>query len=295
MFTPLLSFLRHRNWLIFVLSILPVIIYIKVFQSIALNVNYVAFDDILILGIIPGFADASWAERWLRLSELFPEHRLVFSRSVILFLYNTFGKINLVWLMAIANLCWGFCVVIFYRVFVRTKLSLWYFLPIPWLWFNIQSFENIFWGVSSLCNFGVIFFVLLSLYFSIYHKDQIVFSLLFAVIATFSYGNGMFVFPVIGLIYLLTGRLKSFLVTTGVAVVIGVIYFFDFAPITQSLDFSDPKQLKDGFFGFFGFLGSLATLSAYDTPIFMFYAGVAAGMFMIAVFLFIAETICSAR
>lgn len=287
MFTPLPSFLRHRNWLIFLLSILPVIIYIIVFQSIALNVNYVAFDDILILGIIPGFAEASWTERWARLSELFPEHRLVFSRSVILFLYNIFGKLNLVWLMAIANLCWGFCVVIFYRVFVRTELSLWYFLPIPWLWFNIQSFENIFWGVSSLCNFGVIFFVLITLYFTVYHKDRIIFSLLFAAIATFSYGNGMFVFPVIGLIHLLTNRLRSFLITMGVAVVIGVVYFFDFAPITQSLNFTDPKQLRDGFFGFFGFLGSLATLSAYDIPVFMFYTGVIAGMFLIAVFLFL--------
>jgi hypothetical protein len=289
MVTPLRSSLRHKRWFILVLSILPVVLYITVFQSVALNVNYVAFDDILILGIIPGFSEASWAERWLRLSELFPEHRLVFSRSVILLLYNMFGKVNLVWLMIIGNLCWGLCAVVFYRVFVRTKLSLWYFLPIPWLWFNIQSFENIFWGVSSLCNFGVLFFILSAIYFSVYHKDQIILSLLFAVAASFTYGNGIFVFPVIGLINLLTGRPKSFLITAGVATVTAVIYFFNFSPITQSLNFSDPNQLKEGFLGFFGFLGSLATLSAADTPVFMLYAAVVAGMLVVAAFLFLVQ------
>ncbi len=96
---------------------IPILIYIWVFKSIALNVNYVAFDDILILGIIPEFENATWPERWKLLTTLFPEHRLVFSRSVILLCYDIFGKVNLVWLMIIANICWGLCAVIFYKAF----------------------------------------------------------------------------------------------------------------------------------------------------------------------------------
>ena len=104
MILSLLNFFKNKTWLALLLCILPVIIYIWVFKSIALNVNYVAFDDILILGVIPGFDDASWAVKWKRLTELFPEHRLVFSRSVILLLHQLFGKINLVWAMSIGNL-----------------------------------------------------------------------------------------------------------------------------------------------------------------------------------------------
>jgi len=287
MILPFLNFFKNKTWLALLLCILPVIIYIWVFKAIALNVNYVAFDDILILGVIPGFEDASWAVKWKRLTELFPEHRLVFSRSVILLLHHLFGKINLVWAMSIANLCWAGCAVVFYQVFRKTKSSLWYFVPIVWLWFNIQSFENIFWGVSSLCNFGVLLFVFISFYLAVYYPEKIFYSLLFAVAATFTYGNGLMSFPVIAVICLFSGKRTAFLLTIATAALIAVVYFIDFKPITQNLDFSDPNEVREGFLGLFGFLGSIATLSAYTGKPLMLSAAVAAGMFMTATLLFL--------
>ncbi|WP_353722702.1 hypothetical protein [Dyadobacter sp. 676] len=284
MFSFFLRFVREKGWLAWLLCLIPVLIYIWVFKVIALNVNYVAFDDILILGIIPEFSKADLATKWKLLTTLFPEHRLVFSRSVILLLHKTFGTVDLVWPMIIANSCWALCALVFYRAFRHLRVSVWYFVPVMWLWFNIQSFENIFWGVSSLCNFGVILFVLCALYFAAYETRRIAISLLFAVAATFTYGNGLMVFPVIGLISLLGGYRRQFLITFATALVIAVIYFIDFTPITQNLDFSDPKQVKEGFFGFFGFIGSWATLTAYGTPISGLYAAAAMGMLMIAAF-----------
>ncbi|TDE08815.1 hypothetical protein [Dyadobacter psychrotolerans] len=287
MILSLLNFFKNKTWLDLLFCILPVIIYAWAFKSIALNVNYVAFDDILILGIIPGFEDASWAVKWKRLTELFPEHRLVFSRSVILLLQTFFGKINLIWAMSIANLCWAGCSLIFYKVFKRTQLSLWYFVPFMWLWFNFQSFENIFWGVSSLCNFGVLLFVFTALYFAVYYPGKIAIALFFAAIATFTYGNGLMAFPIIAVICLFSGRRISFFITFGVATVIAIIYFIDFTPITQNLDFSDPAEVKEGFLGIFGFLGSIATLAAYTAQPLMLSLAVATGMFMTALLLFL--------
>jgi hypothetical protein len=63
--------------------------------------------------------------------------------------------------------------------------------------------------------------------------------------------------------------------------IITFIYLIDFTPITQNLDFSNPQQVKEGFFGFFGFVGSIATLTAYSTPFFMLYLASAIGMLMI--------------
>lgn len=269
------------------LCVIPVLIYVWVFKVIALNVNYVAFDDIMILGIIPGFEHATLGEKWKQLTTLFPEHRLVFSRSVILLLHGFLGKVNLVWPMIIANICWGLCAFVFYRAFKRLKANFWYFVPVMWLWFNIQSFENIFWGVSSLCNFGVLLFILSALYFAVYHPERIAYSLLFAVAATFTYGNGLMVFPVIGFLYLLSGRRKEFVITLLTAVTIAVIYFIDFTPITQNLDFSNPKQVKEGFFGFFGFIGSIATLRAYGAPPIVLSLAVGTGMLMITTLLFL--------
>ncbi len=267
MFKAFLDFARTKTWLAILFCLIPIVIYILVFKAIALNVNYVAFDDILILGIIPGFEDASWPDRWHRLTELFPEHRLVFSRSIILLFHSIFGRINMVWPMIVANICWAGCAYVFYNVFKKLHLSLWYFVPVMWLWFNIQSFENIFWGVSSLCNYGVLIFVLSSIYFATHHPRKHYIAIIFAVIATFTYGNGLMVFPVIGLIAWLMGRKNDFFITVFVTLLIAVIYFIDFTPITQNLNFSDPKQVKEGFLGYFGFIGSIATISAYDgTP-----------------------------
>jgi len=280
-----LPILKNKTRLALLFCIIPVTAYIWFFQSIALNVNYIAFDDILILGIIPGFEESSWLVKWQRLTELFPEHRLVFSRSVILFLYSIFGKINLIWLMIIANVCWAACAFVFYKAFRKLNISLWYFVPVMWMWFNIQAFENIFWGVSSLCNFGVLLFVITALYRTIYHPKYIAFSLLLAVMATFTYGNGLMVFPVIGLLCLLTKRRRDFFITTGVAIITAAIYFINFTPITQNLDFSDPKEVKEGFFGFFGFIGSITTLSAYNGSPLMLSGAVVAGMIMIVTLL----------
>ncbi|TLU97834.1 hypothetical protein [Dyadobacter luticola] len=281
MHLPLLRSVRNNRWLVFIFCIIPVLIYIWVFNAIALNVNYVAFDDIMILGIIPEFDNATLLRRWQLLTTLFPEHRLVFSRSVILTLHTIFGQVNLVWPMIIANICWALCAVVFYKAFRKLKISRWYFVPVMWLWFNIQSFENIFWAVSSLCNFGVLLFALTALYFAVYHPQKPIYSLLFAVLATFTYGNGLMVLPVVGLTYLLAGYRKQFVITLVTTVIVALIYFIDFTPITQNLDFKNPQQVKEGFFGFFGFVGSIATLTAYNTPTFRLYLASAAGMLMI--------------
>ncbi|OJV18680.1 MAG: hypothetical protein BGO21_24480 [Dyadobacter sp. 50-39] len=282
MLSSLLRFVREKSWLAGLFCLIPVLIYLWVFKVIALNVNYVAFDDILILGIIPEFSKADLAGKWKLLTTLFPEHRLVFSRSVILLLENTFGTVNLVWPMIIANICWALCAWVFYRAFRHLRVSFWYFVPVMWLWFNIQSFENIFWGVSSLCNFGVILFVLCALYCAVYKPERIALSLFFAAAATFTYGNGLMVFPVIGLLLLLSGYRRPFFVTLATTILIAAIYFIDFTPITQNLDFRNPQQVKEGFLGFFGFIGSWATLTAYGTPSRGLYMAVATGMVMIA-------------
>lgn len=260
----LLNLARQKAWILVLFCSLPILVYFTVFWVLMLNINYVAFDDILILGVIPGFDDASWPDRWHRLTELFPEHRLVFSRSVILLFYKLFGKVNLTWLMIIANLCWVACAFIFYRAFRKTSFSLWYFVPVTWLWFNIQSYENMFWGVSSLCNFGVLLFSFAALYIASFRPHQYIFALLSSVLATFTYGNGLLVFPVIGLLSWLAGRKKAFVATILVMAIIAVIYFIDFTPNTKNLDLTNWGQVQEGIAGYFGFIGSIATIAAYD-------------------------------
>ncbi|MPR34359.1 hypothetical protein [Salmonirosea aquatica] len=283
--SPISNSLLKQTWLAVLLCMLPIGLYFGIFAELALNVNYVAFDDILILGVIPGFEEASWLERWQRLTDPFPEHRLIFSRSLVLASYYLFGKVNLVSLMVIGNLCWLGCAGVFYAVFRRLKLSLWYFVPIVWIWFTIHSFENMFWGVSSLCNFGVLFFAMLAFYFATYAPDRLFVALLFALLATYSYGNGIVVFAIIAILLWITGRRKDFFITVGVTIVVGVIYFAGFPQKTDSLDISDMQQVKEGIAGFFGFIGSIAALDAYTTDPIPLALTVGAGILIIITFL----------
>lgn len=256
------TIVRNKN-VTAVFVFLPLLIYILIFSTISLNINYVAFDDILILGSIPQVQKStSWIQTWEALTSPFPEHRLIFSRSVVLLFNTIFGHINLVWLMIVGNICWALCAIVFYKAFQSLKINLWYFVPIMWLWFNIQFNENIFWGVSSLCNFGVLIFVISSLYFTVFEREKLYLSIIFAVLATYTYGNGMLIFPIIIGIHLIRRAYFNLVATSVIFLLIAFIYFSDFKPITQNLNFSDTDQVKAGFFGFFGFLGSIATLKA---------------------------------
>ncbi|PWJ53741.1 hypothetical protein CLV98_12113 [Dyadobacter jejuensis] len=242
---------------------IPILIYYWFFGSLALNVNYLAFDDILILGIVPEFEGATWAQRWVALTTLFPEHRLVFSRSVVLVFYHLFGRVDLVWLMVVANLCWGACAIYFYKALHTAERSIWYFIPVLWLWFNVGCFENMMWGVSSLCNFGVLFFMLGSLYFAAFRPNWLALSLLLALCATYSYGNGLLVFPVLAMMQLFRRNYVQVGITLVTVLIVSKLYFTDFQPITKSLDISNMGQVEQGILGFFGFLGSHATIHAY--------------------------------
>jgi hypothetical protein len=279
------NFLQRQTWLAALLCVAPVVIYFTVFFQIALNVNYVAFDDILILGVIPGFEEATWPERWRSLTDPFPEHRLVFSRSIVLLSYFLFGKVNLYSLMVIGNLCWLACAGVFYAVFRRLNSSLWYFVPVMWLWFTIHSFENIFWGVSSLCNFGVLFFAMLAFYLATHHPRGIYAALLCALLATFTYGNGILVFVIIALLLWMTGRRREFFLTVFLTILIGYLYFAGFPQKTPSLDFTDPQQVIEGIAAFFGFIGSIAALDAYSIAAVPLGLAVVMGVLMAAIFL----------
>ncbi len=257
------------------------------FFSIATNVNYVAYDDIVMLNVVPGFDTASWAERWERLTVPFPEHRQVFSRLVILFFYYLFGTLNMVWLMVVGNLCWTACIFILYKAFTRFRLSLWYFVPVVWIWFNIQSFENIFWGTSSLCNFGVFVFSFLAMYAAAFHPGRVVYALFFSVFAAFTYGNGLFVFLPVATIYLLSGRVRHFLITLAIMGLVLLVYFRGSINQVKSMDLTDPGQLYDGIRGFLGFIGAIATVSSYGVNETFLYAAVCAGFIMVVSFVYV--------
>ena len=257
--------LFNRN-LALVLCGLPVVLYALFFQQIVLNVNYFAYDDLHVLQVVEQWQKAAnWQEKLDWLTVGFPEHRIVFTRSVVLLFYAITGSVKLTNLMVVSNLLWIGQLAILYLVFRRLRLALLYFVPFCWLLLNVHSFENIFWGTSSLGNFGLLFFIMLGAYFYSHNAEKnIGWALLFSTIATFTYGNGLMAFLTGSLLLTLTQQWKLLKTTVGAMIVVLMLYSLTRAHASPgSLDLTNPNSYWLAFTCFFAFLGSSVNFNPY--------------------------------
>lgn len=286
---------QHRS-VVRTLCLLPLLLYILFFQSIALNVNYVAYDDIHVLQIIEQWDQATgWLEKLDWLTVGFPEHRIVFTRLTVLISYWLTGHVNLKTLMVISNTLWISQLGILYLIFKKIAsssherfLSFAYFIPLCWILLSVQSFENIFWGTSSLGNFGLLFFVMLAGYFYTYFpaNPKLFPALLFSFFATFTYGNGLVTFLIGGFVLVLMRRWKAAGITAGAFVFTMLLYGLTRAHASPSgLDLTDPGSYGHALTCFFAFIGSSVNVDVYAPSTLAVWSSVVWGALLLAVIL----------
>lgn len=260
--------------LVFALCVWPLVIYIVFFENIALNVNYVAYDDIHVLQIIEQWQQAAnWHEKLDWLTVGFPEHRIVFTRLTALCSYWFTGFVNLKNLMIASNILWVGQLGFLFGVFKKLPFAhlpydgptLAYFIPVCWILLCVHSFENIFWGTSSLGNFGLLFFVMAAGYFyTQFSLKSLIAALIFSLFATFTYGNGLLTFLIGGLVLLLTRRWRDLGVTVAFFVATIMLYALTRAHASPSgLDLTDPQSYGLALSCFFAFIGSSANFNVY--------------------------------
>lgn len=269
--------------IVFLLCLWPLVIYIVFFETIALNVNYVAYDDIHVLQIIEQWQQATnWREKLDWLTVGFPEHRIVFTRLTVLFSYWFTGFVNLKNLMIISNLLWvgqlGFLFGIFRKLSLAVQpvssaprpllpahLPFAYFIPICWILLCVHSFENIFWGTSSLGNFGLLFFVMAAGYF--YTQSglkTLIAALVFSLFATFTYGNGLLTFLIGGLVLALTRRWRDLGAIVAFFAFTMLLYALTRAHASPSgLDLTNLQNYGLALSCFFAFIGSSVNFNVY--------------------------------
>ncbi|HTY14518.1 MAG TPA: hypothetical protein VMC42_02320 [Methanoregulaceae archaeon] len=172
----------------------------------------------------------------LTISELFSqhnEHRIFFPRIVMLIIaylthYNSIAEMVAGW--AILLLAFLFLFAVFRKCFGHSEKSLMFFLPIAWLFFTTKQWENLLWGWQIqifLCLFGF----LLAIYGLEYienAKVQTVVVLSGAILSSFSFFNGLLVWPAV-LVYLLIKRKpKTWLISWGmIMLVVYAIFFYN--------------------------------------------------------------------
>ncbi len=274
----------HQKRFVFSLCLLPLVIYAVFFEAIALNANYVAYDDIHVLQIIEQWQQAAnWYEKLDWLTVGFPEHRIVFTRLVVLLSYWTTGWVNFKNLMIISNLLWISQLGILYQIFKKLRLPLFYFIPFCWILLCVHSFENIFWGTSSLGNFGLLFFVMTAGYFFTQPSPRNLYlALLFSFFATFTYGNGLLTFLIGGFILVLTRRWRDLAITGLFFAFSMLLYALTRAHASPSgLDLTQPQNYWLALTCFFAFIGSSVNFDVYAPSTLAMWASVVWGALLL--------------
>ena len=157
------------------------------------------------------------------------EHRIALDRLLTWADHTLFGKLSFARLMVYGD-CQLLLLVALFGVLLARYTKPWYvFLPpVAGLIVSLAQWENLYWALSSIQNFGVVFWSLACLY-ALAHRPKPGLAIGLAAVATLVSGNGFLVWP-IGLLMLLVQRRNRDLLPWGVAAVLLVaFYFWDYA------------------------------------------------------------------
>ncbi len=251
--------LSTKNILATLLILFPITVFYVVFQKYAVNIPH--WDDFAIRNTLAKMLETdSFSEKIKLLFSQHNEHRILLTRLSAWAIYLLQGTLNLKSLMFIGFLALVGLLIILFQVSKKYSSSLLAFVPVPYILFNIGLFENTFWGMASVQNFGVIFFAFLTFYWLVFsienpYKNYFYLALFSCLIGVFTSSNGIII-PLIGcLVLLVQQRKQHFLVWLGCSALYIYGFFFNFHKNPDNVvktDFSDYKTIIKGLFATFG-------------------------------------------
>ena len=248
--------MKVKTLLISLVLLIPVVVYFRLLDYYAINIP--KWDDHALKMFLEDYSRAQTF--WDRLGILFKqhnEHRIALTRWISWLDYSLFGKLNYRHLMLFGNFLLLGIPLLWWRILSVNRKPLYTLLPVPFLWLTLAHWENMYWGMASIQNFGVVTFVAWTIYF-LAAKGRLKFgmALIAAGFALITSGNGLLV-VLIGLVMLALSRSYHRLVVWGVFSVFSlVLYFTNYTkvPYNPESKASLPELLK----GYMAFLGAFA-------------------------------------
>lgn len=253
--------MRKRSLFILVLIaiLLPVAVYLRVWDYYAVNIA--KWDDhVLKKTLLDAINAHGWTDYISILSVQHNEHRIFLTRLVALLDFSYFGQLNYKHLMFVGNLMLLLVIVLWWRLLKHNGKTLYALLPVALLWPSLAHWENMYWGMASIQNFGVVTLVLVTLYWCLKNAwGYVVLGLLAGALAAFSSGNGLIALPLAAFLLFLTRNYKRGI---GVAITAALVIAMYFIPYVKpdynpEVDASAWQIIK----GFMAFLGSFAEVS----------------------------------
>ncbi|QJW92397.1 hypothetical protein HNV11_17740 [Spirosoma taeanense] len=184
---------------------LPVGYYFAVLGWFAYDMPYM--DDYPVLvDFLNQLPDASVGEQWRLLLEQNNFHRVVWVKAVVAFAYALSGQVNFSFLQYLGNVPLLLIAILFWRAHIQplgdrfidsaySSRNLITFLPVLFLLFQFQYWNNTFWAMAALSNLWSPTWTLLA--FWLVSRKQAGWALFVAVAALLTNGNGILVLPLL--------------------------------------------------------------------------------------------------
>ncbi|REA58404.1 hypothetical protein DSL64_21050 [Dyadobacter luteus] len=226
-----------RPWVAGGLIIAPVVYFYLILSAHLVNVPFT--DDYNLLETIYKFRqETNFVESMKFLFEQINQHRFPFERTIMLIMVFFTGTVNIKVQILVGNMFMLGILFMFFRSLKKEDISWYYFIPVPYILFNLVYFENAFWGIAAIQNTPLLFFAFLSAY-GLGRNDQkgLVIGIVAAIVTTYISGSGMLTWISGALILILQRRFSLlFQWAIAAAAVIAFYFLFDYHFITSEAE-----------------------------------------------------------
>ncbi len=251
------------KYLIILFGITPILFFIYYVWQYTINVPYM--DDSLYYTkcLIDVEKSNSIIDKfWIFMKQhTITEHRTPISKFTAWLIYKFTGKLNYIILAHLGNLALFGMLFLFWRFFKKHAWNIIYFLPIPYLLFQMQTYENQFWTICNWTYYPIGLLQMVVLYSLSYQKkNNLLYAILVAILVTFTFSNGMFVFLPVGMLLIYQNRYKDLGLFFIVGMACVALYFSNYKPSPIAPhEFSVVNLLR----GFLLMLGAYMDVQSY--------------------------------
>jgi len=272
--------------LVSLIILIPIGIYFGAWDYYAINIP--KWDDHPLKGFIDQFVHATTFKG--KLEALFKqhnEHRIALTRFFAWLDYAMFGKLNYRHLMIAGNLLLLCVIPLWYVLLKNNKKPLFALVPIPFIWLTLAFEENMYWGMASIQNFGVVTLALWTIYLCVHQKPFMFgLSIIAGGLTVATSGNGLLILPICAVLLFLSGDRKRLTIWLLASLVAIFGYFWTYTkPETNPDSKASLFQLAKGYMAFLGsFAESIPVKDHFGACVFM-------GIILFLVAISIASTI----
>ncbi|GHB55611.1 hypothetical protein [Persicitalea jodogahamensis] len=244
--------------------VLPILYFYVIIDAHLVNIPFT--DDFVLLETVRDFRqEQDFVAAVKILFAQVNQHRFAFERLVMLALVFITGTVNIKVLITLGNLFLLGILYLFALTFRDERVAWYYFLPIPFVLFNLTFYENAFWGIAAIQNTPLLFFAFLSAYsLGRANRAGLWVGAISALIVTFVSGTGMLAWIIGAVILVFQKRYRSLLWWSMLAIGSIAFYFlFDYQFIASA---NAPKPWEHPIFNGLLLLGFVGNSLYLDIP-----------------------------